>query len=103
MSASASSSSTDDDGASEPDEAAAGEPQISLHAIAGVRTSETMQMHLTLGGVSLLTIIDSGSTHNFIAEEVAARTMLPPPLLGQLRVTMANGKRVPCHGVYLNV
>ena len=62
---------------SEPDEATPGEPQISLHAIAGVRTSETMQMRLTIGGTSLLALLDFGSTHNFIAEEVVARASLP--------------------------
>ena len=67
----------EDDDDSEPDEATPGEPQISLHAIAGVRTSETMQMRLTMGGTSLLALIDSGSTHNFIAEEAAARASLP--------------------------
>ena len=41
-----------------------------------MRTSETMQMRLTMGGTSLA-LIDSGSTHNFIAEEAATRASLP--------------------------
>ena len=41
-----------------------------------MRTSETMQMRLTMGGTSHLALIDSGSTHNFIAEEAAAHASL---------------------------
>ena len=92
----------EDDDDSETDEATPGEPQISLHAIAGVRTSETMQMRLTMGGTSLLALIDSGSTHNFIAEEAAARASLPSITQGQLRVTVANGERVQCPSVFHN-
>lgn len=65
-----------------------------------MRTSETMQMHIMLGGVSLLALIDSGSTHNFIAEEAAARIKLPSPTLDKMRVTVANGERVLCRGMY---
>ena len=72
----------DDDGASELDDAAIDDPQISLHAITGVRTSETMQIHLTLGSISLRALIDSGFMHNFIVEEPSARTTLTLPLLG---------------------
>jgi hypothetical protein len=79
------------------------DPQISHHAIAGVRMSETMQMHILLGGVSLLALIDSRSTHNFIAEEAAARIKLPSPTLDKMRVTVANGERVPCRGMYHTV
>jgi hypothetical protein len=76
------------------------EPQISVHAITGIRTSETMQMRIKLGGVSLL---DSDSTHNFIAEEAASRTTFPRHQDDNLHVTVANGDRVPCPGVYRGV
>ncbi|XP_066359602.1 uncharacterized protein [Miscanthus floridulus] len=92
----------EDDTESETDEATPGEPQISLHAIAGVCTSETMQMRITMGGTSLLALIDSGSTHNFIAEEAAAHATLPTLTQGQLRVTVANGERIQCPGVFRN-
>jgi hypothetical protein len=57
-------------------EAAVDNPLISLFAMAGVRTSETMQVRIQLGGASLLALLDSGSTHNFVSEEAAARTSL---------------------------
>jgi len=36
------------------------DPLISLHAIAGVHTSDMMQMRLHIGDVDLLALIDSG-------------------------------------------
>ncbi|SPT20639.1 unnamed protein product [Triticum aestivum] len=93
----------DDDTASATADASPADPRISLHAISGVHTSETMQMHITLGGVSLLALIDSGSTHNFIAEEAAAHATLPSPTTEKMRVMVANDERVPCQGAYRTV
>jgi hypothetical protein len=90
--------------AEDDDEAPPGDdgeqPLISLHAIAGVRLGDTMQVCITLGGASLLALLDSGSTHNFVAEEAAARTTLRLQLRGGMRVTVANGERVSCPGVF---
>ena len=47
------------------------QPQISLHAIAGVRTRDTMQVIVQLGRVTVTVLLDSGSTHNFVSEAVA--------------------------------
>lgn len=52
------------------------EPKISVHAITDIRTSETMQVRVQLGSTSLLALIDSGSTHNFVAKEAATHTSL---------------------------
>jgi hypothetical protein len=75
-------------------------PHISLHAIPSVRTSDTMQVRIQLGGASILALIDSGSTHNFISEEVAARTLLQLLPRSNMKVMVANGERVLCPGVY---
>jgi hypothetical protein len=86
----------------EPDADDKEEPKISLHAIAGVSTSETMQVSVLIGGATLRAHLDSGSTHNFISEEAAARTSLRYQLRTDMRVTVANGERVPCLGVFRN-
>jgi hypothetical protein len=91
----------DDAQEAEPVEATeAVNPHISLNAIAGIRTSETMQVHLQLGGASLLALLDSGSTHNFISKEAAACTSLQHMSKGNMKVTVGNGERVSCSGVY---
>jgi hypothetical protein len=66
----------DDERDSEADEMTTNKPQISVHVITNIRTSETMQVCIQLGGASLLALLDSGSTHNFVIEEVASRISL---------------------------
>jgi hypothetical protein len=66
----------DDEDDSEQVEATVDNLLISLLAMAGIRTSETMQVHIQLGEASLLALLDSGSTHNFVSEEAVARTSL---------------------------
>jgi hypothetical protein len=46
-------------------------PLISLHAITGIRTEDTMQLEVPVGNPQFTTLIDSGSTHNFISGPAA--------------------------------
>ncbi|KAI4330765.1 hypothetical protein MLD38_029019 [Melastoma candidum] len=78
---------------------AEGSPHFSLHAIAGVPFGSTMQLGIELGGASLVALLDSGSTHNFISEAAAQRTGLPLQHRPHLTATVANGERVSCLGV----
>ncbi|WVZ89727.1 hypothetical protein U9M48_036092 [Paspalum notatum var. saurae] len=48
------------------------EPVISIHAIASVHTSQTMQIPVALGTTTLHALLASESTHNFISEAAAA-------------------------------
>jgi hypothetical protein len=66
------------------------EPIILVLAISGVRTKETMQLAISIGGASFRTLLDSGSTHNFITEDAAARTNLTLAPRGGMRVTVAD-------------
>jgi hypothetical protein len=89
------------------DEAAAGaelaqteeSPAFSLHAIAGVRLTDTMQIDVNLTSNAFIALLDSGSTHNFISESAAQRTGLPLQHRPRLTATVANGDRVSCVGV----
>lgn len=47
-------------------------PVFSLQAVAGVPICDTMQIRVMLGAVTLTALLDTSSTHNFIAEEAAA-------------------------------
>jgi hypothetical protein len=89
-----------DDGAATAD--AAGEteaPVFSLHAVAGVAIGKTMQIRVSVGATSLIALLDTGSTHSFIAEDAVRRTGLPVQSRPRLTATVANGEKVPCPGV----
>jgi hypothetical protein len=45
-----------------------GEPTISIHALTGIqsRTGRTMHVHVHIASTLLVTLLDMGSTHNFI-------------------------------------
>lgn len=75
-------------------------PQVSLHAIAGVRTRDTMQVVVQLGNITVTALIDSGSTHNFVSEAAARHTGLCFIPHTDLAVTVANGDCVRCPGVF---
>jgi hypothetical protein len=74
-------------------------PVFSLQAIAGVTFSDTMQITVTLGPASLVALLDSDSTHNFISEVAAHRSGLPLQRRPRLTTMVANGERVTCLGV----
>jgi hypothetical protein len=60
---------------------------------------DSMQVRASLGDTTLVALLDTGSTHNFIAEDAARRTGLPIQPRPRLTATMANGERVTCPGV----
>jgi len=68
--------------------------QISLSAITGISSSETMQIMLRIGSVQLRALLDSGSSHNFISEKAAAMVDLPLQGRANLFATVANGEHV---------
>ncbi|XP_035823519.1 uncharacterized protein [Zea mays] len=74
-------------------------PIFSLHAVAGVSMGKTMQIRVVVGATTLIALLDTGSTHNFIAEEAARRSGLPILPRPRLTATVANGDKVPCPGV----
>jgi hypothetical protein len=46
---------------------------ISLHALTGIDVDETMKLQMTIGGTPLVALVDTGSMHTFIKEEVAVQ------------------------------
>jgi hypothetical protein len=74
-------------------------PVFSLRAVAGVLDADTMQIVATLGSTSLVALLDTGSTHSFISEDVAHRSGLSVCQRARLTAMVANGESVPCAGV----
>jgi hypothetical protein len=85
-----------DDAAARADNEA---PCFSLQALAGVPLADTMQIVVTHGATSLVALLDSGSTHNFISEEATRRSGLPLRQRPRLTAMVANGERITCEGV----
>ncbi|CAA0831880.1 Unknown protein [Striga hermonthica] len=86
----------DDAAAVAPDAEA---PVFSLHAVAGVPVSTTIQLPVSLAATSFIALVDSGSTHSFIGEAAARNTGLPVDSRPRLTAMVANGERVACPGV----
>lgn len=72
---------------------------VSLHALAGIRAETTMLLPMTVNGERLLALLDTGSTHNFLPASTMHRLALQSMGGEQLRVTVANGHRLRCHGI----
>lgn len=51
--------------------------QISFHAILGKYSGSTMKVEGSIAGKSVLILVDSGSTHNFISENLVKELNLP--------------------------
>jgi len=78
-------------------------PTVSLYALAGVRPKNAMLLPATVRGHRLVALLDSGSTTNFLNADLFSRLQLPSVPHPSLRVLVANGNRVPCHGLASDV
>jgi hypothetical protein len=75
-------------------------PSISLHTVTGVRARsyQTMNVFVTIGDAIAITLLDSGSTHNFIDVDMVRRADVPIRPSGGLSVAVANGDRIASPG-----
>ena len=81
----------------------AAQPQVSLYAIAGIRTENAMLLPVSVHGHRLVALLDSGSTHNFMNADLLRRLHLSIAPHPTMRVLVANDNRVPCEGVARDV
>ena len=79
------------------------DPLISLHAIARIHTEDTMQVRVAVGNHEFTTLLDSGSTSNFISRSAAGRARLHFLDSTSTSVIVANGDRVACTGLARDV
>ncbi|KAK1643495.1 hypothetical protein QYE76_061300 [Lolium multiflorum] len=78
-------------------------PSSPLYTRAGIRHERTMLLPVTIQGTPLVALLDTGSTHNFLPAATMRRLALQPTGGDSLRVTVANGDRLHCHGVAQHV
>jgi hypothetical protein len=85
--------------AGDADEPSPGALVFSLHAIAGVAVSNTVQLQVLSSTATFVALVDTGSTHSFIGEAAARCTGLHIEPRPRLTATVVNGERVACPGV----
>ena len=64
---------------------------ISLHALAGLPSSETFRIYGSMKNSKLTILVDSGSTHNFLQPRIAQFLHLPAQYTHPLQVMVGNG------------
>jgi hypothetical protein len=94
---------SDDDTVEAQEQPSSDEPLISLHAVAGVRTDDTLQVRVQVGEKEFTVLVDTGSTHNFFSTQAAQAAELQFKASTGTRVTLANGDRVACSGLARDV
>ncbi|XP_028222321.1 uncharacterized protein LOC114403496 [Glycine soja] len=70
---------------------------ISLNSLAGHLAPETLRLVGHISGIPVLVLIDSGSTHNFIQEQLVTQLGLPQRPTTPLKVLVGNGQHLQCH------
>ncbi|XP_076902380.1 uncharacterized protein LOC143557114 [Bidens hawaiensis] len=72
------------------------EPQISIDALIGIHSYSTMRVMGTVGTRQIHVLIDYGSTHNFINENLAKKLNCPLKEIRSMTVGVANGNQLDC-------
>lgn len=71
--------------------------QISLNSFPGHVAPETLRLVGNIADNPILVLIDGGSTHNFIQEQLVAQLGLPCHTTTPLWVMVGNGQHLECH------
>lgn len=69
---------------------------ISAQAVNGTKGFQTMRLRGHLNGKEVFMLIDSGRSHGFVDDQVAAHVQPWQPLPQSVRVTVANGGVISC-------
>jgi hypothetical protein len=73
-------------------------PEISLHAIFGTPTPNTMRLVGFIKTQQVVILIDSGNTHNFLDPSVVKKIQLPILSYNRIQVKVANGDTIQSEG-----
>eukprot|EP00253_Pinus_taeda_P036391 PITA_36391 len=79
------------------------EPVISLHALAGISSPQTLKIRGFIKHRPVLVLIDSGSMHNFIHQRVTEAVHCFVRVVSNFQVQIVDGGIMKCEGRYENV
>lgn len=71
-------------------------PEITMYALTGWDSPNTLRVHASIHKQQLIALIDSGSTHNFISEKAARGMNLTATATQPFNVRVANGEPLRC-------
>ncbi|CAB4303865.1 unnamed protein product [Prunus armeniaca] len=74
-------------------------PEVSIDAIYGARTPQTIRVHGNVGKYQMTFLVGSGSTHNFLSSKIARKAGINPTSFGKLEVSVANGEKLASDGL----
>ena len=69
-------------------------PVISLHALLGTGDYQTMRLRGKVKNLTVVILVDSGSTHNFVDQKLTKRVGFPTQTVTGLSVSIANGEKM---------
>ncbi|XP_028223682.1 uncharacterized protein LOC114405278 [Glycine soja] len=72
---------------------------ISLNSLAGHLAPETLRLVGDISGIPVLVLIDGGSTHNFLQEQLVVQLGLTSHPTSPLKVMVGNGQHLQCHTI----
>ena len=72
------------------------EPVISLHALAGISSPQTLKIRGFIKHCAVVVLIDSGSTHNFIHQKFAEAVHCFVRAVSNFQVQIADGGTMKC-------
>ncbi|XP_057770633.1 uncharacterized protein LOC130990415 [Salvia miltiorrhiza] len=87
-----------EDTGEELEETGEGDVELPLYSMAGIDTARTMRLHAKLGEHSIIVLIDSGASHNFISRTLVSRLQLQPDKRERFGVLLGNGVRQETEG-----
>lgn len=69
---------------------------ISDNAMRGTNAVRTLKLHAYIGSHQAIVVVDSGSSHNFISEQMASLFQSWTPLKQQMSIRVADGSQLSC-------
>jgi hypothetical protein len=79
------------------------EPVISLNALTGFSTPQTLKLISYIKHQKVIILVDSGSTHNFIHHRIAQETHCYIHAINNFQIMITNGGSMKCGGCCENV
>ncbi|XP_058741863.1 uncharacterized protein LOC131614269 [Vicia villosa] len=73
--------------------------QLSPQALTGQFSPQTLKFQGHIGGLPVMVLIDTGSTHNILQPRIAHHLHLTPTPITQFSVMVGNGSHLQCEGI----